>query len=80
MKVLKREISLSPMSQKCDLDKVDPFGPAVSERSLPEFKKETAGHEPRRCGGSSAVSIQAPHDTINKQTTTDRYETSYTMM
>ena len=28
--------------------KVDPFGPAVSERSLPEFKKETAGHEPNQ--------------------------------
>ena len=29
--------------------KADPFGPAVSERSLPEFKKETAGHEPSTC-------------------------------
>ena len=30
----------------------------------------------RRCGGSSAVSFQTPHDTINKQTTTDGYETT----
>ena len=28
--------------------KLNPFGPAVSERSLPEFKKETAGHEPNQ--------------------------------
>ena len=40
MKVLKREISLNQCHKNVTSTKLNPFGPAISERSLPEFKKE----------------------------------------
>ena len=39
------EISLSPVWQNVTSTKPNPFGPAISERSLRRLK-ETAGHEP----------------------------------
>jgi hypothetical protein len=34
------KISLSPLSQNVTSTNLNPFGPAVSERSLPEFEKK----------------------------------------
>ena len=53
------EISLSPVSQSVTSTKLNPFGPAISERSLQSLK-ETVGHEPIDFGSIVKHSYSLP--------------------